>query len=302
MGLVVLALVVATTFWFFNALSKDYDAEVEYPLEFDFQRDSLVIVDPLPKFIQLEVAGGGWDLLRRTTRVGAKPIVIKLDNPTEVKLLPKNNLQRIIADQLKDITVKYILTDSLFINIESKISKRIIIEIDSAFIDLEKNHRITSAIDLSTDTIKVTGPTSLIRELKSPYYITVQEKGIDADFDEEITIPLRNTKVMKASPGKVDVGFRVEEFKNITLRVPIESLNFEQLPEAFLMDSLVNVSFYVAESKEDEVSIDDFNITADFSLMNKQDSTIALQIVSTPEEASDITFEREKVKVRYVNE
>lgn len=296
---VVLALLVATIFWFFNALSKNYEAQVQYPLEFQFERDSLIILDPLPEFIKLEVSGGGWDLLRRTTKIGAKPIIIQLDNPTEVKLLPKNNVQRIVADQLKEITVKYILTDSLFINIEPKETRLLKVIIDSAFINLEKNYRITSAISQSTDTISVTGPTSLIRQLKSPYFVRVNEELLDGNFDDNVSIPFPNKKVMKSTPDKIQVRFSVEEFISKTIEIPIEKLNFEDSRELILTDSTVEVSFKVARSKESAVNVSDFSITADFSAINRSDSTIQLVPVVLSEFATDIEFSKETTKVQY---
>ncbi|MEL7221271.1 MAG: hypothetical protein AAGJ93_08130 [Bacteroidota bacterium] len=299
---VVLSLAVATTFWFFNALSKDYEAEVEYPLEFEFAPDSVVVVDPLPEYIRLEVSGGGWDLLRRTTRIGATPVVIKLDNPTEVKLLPKNNLQRIISEQMKDVTVQYILTDSLFINIEPEISRFVIVKVDSAAIDLEDNHRITSPIDLPVDTILITGPESLVNRLRSPYLIQIGEKEIDNDFEEALKIPLPNKSIMQASPPEAYVSFKVEEFKEMSLSVPIEQLNFDSLSRAVLLDSTVTVKFMVAASKEDDASADDFTITADLLSLNTQDSTINLISVLQPDYADNIILEKEKVKVSYKDE
>ncbi|MGB3466305.1 MAG: hypothetical protein WBA74_13590 [Cyclobacteriaceae bacterium] len=299
---VVLALFVATTFWFFNALSKNYDAQVEYPLEFKFQRDSLIIVEPLPRFIQLEVAGGGWDLLRRTTTIGAKPIIIELDNPTEVKLLPKNNLQRIIADQLSDITVKYILTDSLFIDIETLQSVKMKVIIDSAFVDLEENYRITSSIIQNVDSVTFSGPVSLIRQLKSPYFVQIEEEGLDSDFEERVPIRFVNSKLIKAMPEAIEVSFSVEEFKQKTLAVPLEKINFDNAPEAILRDSVITVSFMIAESKEDDISAEEFSMIADYSLINKLDSTIAIQPFRLPEIVTDVEFIPEKVKVDYVSE
>ena len=299
---VVLSLAVATTFWFFNALSKNYDAVVDYPIRFDFAADSVVVVDPLPEYIKLEVAGGGWDLLRRTTKIGATPVVIKLDNPTEVKLLPKNNLQRIISEQMKDVTVQFILTDSLFINIQPEISRMVVVKIDSATIDLEEGHRITSPIQLPEDSILITGPENLVSQLRSPYLIQVEEKEIDSDFEEAIEIPLPNKDIMQASPPEAYVSFRVEEFKEVSINVTIEQLNFDTLSQAGLIDNTVLVRFMVASSEEDNVSPDDFIITADWSSLNEQDSTINLISVLQPEYADNILFEKEKVKVVYQNE
>ena len=294
---VLLSLTVATTFWFFNALSKNYEAEVVYPLQFEFSQDSVVVVDPLPEYIRLEVSGGGWDLLRRTTKIGAKPVIIQLDNPTEVKLLPKNNLQRIISEQMKEVTVQFILTDSLFINIEPKVSRKVVLKIDSASIQLEDDYRITSPIQLLTDTVEISGPESLVKQLRTPYLIEIEEKDLDSDFSESIKVPLPNASIMKAIPAEVEISFQVEEFKRVTYQIPIEKLNFDQNPNATLADSLVSVTFTVAESKEDLISVSDFNVTADLLLLNQSDSTVNLIPVLLPDDADNIVFETERSKV-----
>ncbi len=296
---VTLSLIVATIFWFFNALSKNYDAHVEYPLEFQFQKDSLVIVDPLPEYLQLEVAGGGWDLLRRTTWIGAEPIVIKLDNPTEVKLYPKNNLRRIVSEQLKDINVKYILTDSVFINIEPRVSRKVIVQIDSSSIKLRDNYRVTSKINLSQDTIEITGPVSYIKQLKSPITLPLTSSEISRDFDDEIEIPLNNEDIMTSVPSIISVDFSVEEFKNITLAIPLEKQNFDSLQNIYLLDSTVNVSYWIAQSKVDQVSANDFSILADKSLIEEKDSTLSLLLLYAPEDALEVMLEKTKVKVSY---
>jgi len=299
---VALSLLVATIFWFFNALSKDYDARVEYPLEFHFQKDSLVVVDPLPEYIQLEVAGGGWELLRRTTWIGANPIIIKLDNPTEVKLYPKNNLRRIVSEQLKDITVKYILTDSVFINIEPRVSRSIIVKLDSISIGLEESHRLTSPITLSEDTVKITGPVSLIKKLVSPYYLKLGENEISRDYDEEIRIPLENERIMSSNPKSLDVTFKVEEYQEINLAIPLETINFDSLENIVLTDTSVQIKFWVAESKAKEIKASDFSFIVDRSLMNERDSTIEILTFYIPEDALDLTFEKEKVSIKTINE
>ena len=139
----------------------------------------------------------------------------------------------------------------------------------------------------------MTGPTSLIRQLKSPYFLKIDEEEIDSDFDEDVSIPFSRKKIMIGNPGKISVKFTVEEFIQKTLDLPIEKLNFEDKNKFVLTDSTVQVTFMVANSKEKDVTESSFNITADLSTLDNSDSTITLVPVQLSEFASDIEFAKE---------
>ena len=86
---ILLSVLAATTFWFFNALNKNYSTRLNYPLGFSFTRDSVVVVNPLPDKVVVDVSGGGWNLMRKTFLFSATPILLQLDNPTEIKFFTK---------------------------------------------------------------------------------------------------------------------------------------------------------------------------------------------------------------------
>ena len=114
---VVLSLVGATTFWFFNALNKSYDTNINYPIEFVFDKDSVVVMKPLPENIRMNVSSGGWNLLRKTYWFNLPPIEIELTNPTSVQYMDRGLLFPIVVNQMTELRVNYIVSDSLFIDI-----------------------------------------------------------------------------------------------------------------------------------------------------------------------------------------
>ncbi len=105
---VLLSIIGATTFWFFNALNKDYDARISYPIEFQFDRDSVVIMQPLPTTLSIDVSSGGWNLLRKTFWFNVTPIQIVLENPTEIGFYTRNSLMPIVSDQLDELKINYL--------------------------------------------------------------------------------------------------------------------------------------------------------------------------------------------------
>ncbi len=296
---VVLAILVATTFWFFNALSKNYDKIINYPLAFEFNRDSLVIVDPLPTEIKIDVSSGGWNLLKNTFWFNATPVLITLDNPTDVKFMTKNSLMPIISNQLKELEINFLLTDTLFINIEPESHKKVQLILDSTFIDLRENYKITSPVVISPDSALIIGPTSLIENVRSPYFIKLNETDIDDDFRESIEIPLERKKIMKSIPGSINVTFDVEEFELINHPVVIETLNFPGDGKIYLADSMANVSFWINERLVKDINYSDFHITADLAMINEGDSTVPLMLMYFPEDAAEIEVKPSQMKLIY---
>jgi len=81
---VVLCIVAATTFWVLNALNKDnYSTIVDYPIQWKFDEENYVAVKALPKNIQIQITGNGWDLLRKYFNISSTPYSIQLDSPAE---------------------------------------------------------------------------------------------------------------------------------------------------------------------------------------------------------------------------
>ncbi len=294
---VILAVLVATTFWFFNALSKDYDKIINYPLTFDFNRDSVVIVDPLPTEVKIDVSSGGWNLLRNTFWFNAKPVTIELNNPTDIKFLTKASLMPIISNQLKELEINFLLTDTLHIHIEPEERKVVQLVVDSMFVDVREDYRITSNIRMEPDTAVIIGPSSLIREVRSPYLIRLPDENIDDEYNEFVRVPLERRKIMQAKPERINIAFEVKEFSNITYDVAIEPMNFPVDSSKYLEVDKAKVTFWIEEDLSDQIKFSDFNITADLSMLDKNDSTVPLMLMFFPVDATDIQILPEFVKV-----
>lgn len=296
---VILSLVAATTFWFFNALNKNYDARINYPLEFEFDRDSVVIVDELPDEVLIDVSSGGWNLLRKTFWFSALPVIITLDNPADVKFLTRSSLIPIISDQITDLELNFLLTDTLFINVEHKAQKKIRLEVDSLRIPLAENHRLVSAIQIFPDTITVEGPTSMINALPGVLRIDIPRRNINSNFDRNVDIELPDTRLMSALPDEVRVQFTVEEFTNVTLPVKLDRYNFPEDSSAYLTDSIIYINYWVRADELNTVKPQDFVISADYTMMIKKDSTLLPILLESPANAYDMEYFPDTLRISH---
>lgn len=296
---VILSLAGATTFWFFNALNKDYSARINYPIEFLFERDSVVVMQPLPTTITVDVASGGWNLIRRTFLFNITPIHIDLDNPTEISYYTSSSLFPLVTEQLRGLTVKHLVTDTVFINIEQKKRRRVILRVDSLTVPLAPNHRITSPIVLSQDTVELIGPKSFIDSIRSTYLFPLMAKRVNDPFNSVVEVGVPNPELISVVPKTVVVSFQVERFEEVRVKVPVEAINFPRDSSVWMQQDFVEVVFMVPRAKRKDYSPTDFAVTVDLSMRNKADSTVIAMLMFYPEEVADIYVVPENVKLKY---
>lgn len=295
---ILLSVVAATTFWFFNALNKNYSTRLNYPLDFSFSRDSVVVASPLPNRVLVDVSGGGWNLMRKTFLLSAGSILIQLDNPTEIKFLTRATLLPMLTEQLSGLTLDFVVTDTLFIDIQPKITKQVRIKVDSASVPLENGFRLVSPITISPDTVSIEGPKSMIDTLSDTYVMTFNENGIDYDYDDEIDIDYL-TDLIASDPNEVTVTFDVDEFAQSLVSIPIEAANFPEDSSIYLADSTIDISYTSLERDLDKVRVSDFSVIADLTMLNERDSIILPILVAFPTYVMELELQPDSLKVVY---
>ena len=296
---VLLSLGGATTFWFFNALNKDYNAVINYPIEFQFAKDSVVILDPLPNTVTIDVSSGGWNLIRKTLFFNVTPIQIELENPTEISYYTRSALFPLVIDQLEELQVNYLVTDTLYINIDKKWSRKFLAKVDSLAIPLQEGYRLTSAIRISPDTIELTGARSFLDTLGRYYYLSFNTKEIDDPFDKSMEVNGPERAQLVSNPKELDVAFEVERFERMKVSVDVEPINFPNDSSLYLSRSKVDVMFTIPESKRKKIDASDFAITADRAMFKKRDSTVLAMLMYYPDGATEVQLEPEYIKVHY---
>jgi hypothetical protein len=294
---VTLSILGATTFWFFNAMNKSYETRVDYPLTFVFDKDSVVVMKPLATTINVNLTSGGWNLMRRTMRVYAKPIQIHLDNPTVIKYYTRASLIPLMSDQLGHDGLKlgYVFTDTLFVDIEAKVTKKLPFLIDSLAIPLARGYRLVGPIEQGNDSVTVSGPESIMKRVTKQIRARFRDTEIDGNFNDELGYELE--KKMNVSPKETTVKFKVSRFLAKEISIPLEQLNFPEDSSSFISQTEVLLYYTIKEDDEDDVNASDFSVVADFSLFQASDSTVTPLLMYAHEKALSIVLAKDKLKI-----
>jgi hypothetical protein len=206
----------------------------------------------------------------------------------------------LFANQLTDLNINYIATDTLFFDIETYSERKLFITLDSGSVDLAENFRITSDILVEPDSAVFRGPLSLVNQLPEVFLVSLSENKINREYNEELSLDLFSPSLIKKFPEVIHVQFDVEEYIDQDAQLNIELVNFPYDSSVYIQNSLVDAAFKIRKSFRNRMKKEDFLVIADMNNMHS-DSTITIEVMDLPRYVSDISFTQNRVKVIYAN-
>jgi hypothetical protein len=209
----VLCLLVAALFWFLNALNKgSYAVNVAYPVRFVYNDSLYVPTSVLPRTVQVNVSGTGWQLLRQSwLPLRAEPVEYVVRNPLRATVINTSALMTALADQVKSLKINYVLADTLEVNFDRRSSKIVRLVADSTHIDLAPRMVVTSRINLTPATITLEGPARVLRVFSDTLLVKIPGKQLMSNYDEELIISTFRHPQVRASTNRVMVSFEIAE-------------------------------------------------------------------------------------------
>ena len=200
--------------WLFNELNNRSNATIFYPINFEYDEpENFIEVEPNPNLVEVSINGTGWNLLRNLLKINIKKAEYKLNNPSQTKYILSSSLIPNISESLENISLNYVVTDSIFFNIELIKTKSLILKFDSLGIELRDNFKVVSDVKISDEIIIIKGPESLINTLPDEYLLKLKENNIGRNFNSDISIESFGN-FSEVSPKRVNVNFLVSEFIN----------------------------------------------------------------------------------------
>lgn len=290
----VLSIVAATTFWFFNALNKDYAATINYPVVFDYDREQFIATAELPDQVQINVSGIGWTIFRSGYLFDAQPIFIPVENPERDSKILGASLFEDLSEGLSNLELNYVLDDTIRLNVESIVEKKVMLYLDSTSIQLEKDHYLVSPITLEFDSVRLEGPRSYVDQIGDTLMLSLGDRAIDENFAQDVNIPTRD--LVTADSTSVGVFFLVEPYVNVQQPIPLTLQNFPD-ERVSLADTTLMVSYYIRESEAENPPTEEFIIVVDYNRMVPYDSTIQPLIMRYPSNIRRLTINSRRAKV-----
>jgi hypothetical protein len=291
----------AALFWFLNAMGKVYHHQLSIPIEYQYNGQKYIAISSLPKSIQVEVEGRGWDLLRQMYSWDSKVFYFKIERPFETQFLLPSGWKKKISELLPAVKVQAVVSDSIFCRFDTRSKKLVGLYVDLQDIRLRPGYQISSPIRISPKFIEFEGATSLVDRLPAMLPVKVDARNISESFDQNVAIDFSaeypKNELLRYNQDAINVQFYVRPSLEEEIEVPIQVVNAEKHPELFLKERKVTVTFLISEQEKAKLSTEDFLVQADLDGFNPADSTIEVKLVKSPKLVSDAQLGIVKTRV-----
>jgi hypothetical protein len=288
-----LCLFAATVFWFFNALNKSYSANISFPLAFDYNQEGYIPVTKLPEHIRMNVSGIGWDLFRKSSGLKVPPLVIPLDRPSDVKKIVGSTLPALFSNQLSGVQINFVLMDTVFVDIDERVRKRVRIKIDSINKYIHPDYGIVNEVTIEPDTVWVEGPKRAISALKSELIISLPKRNIDNNFNEEIAF--QSNKLIKREPPTIEVSFDVEKLIEVSDRIQLVVMNAPKRLKSSIDVTEISCTYRLPVSLVNTLSGDSLHAVIDLNKYSPGKQTISPHVIGLPKYAHLIKVDSVRV-------
>lgn len=221
---VALCFFTALIFWVFTSLNKNHTANINFPLQFEFDSDRYVAVS-MPKHVGMNVTGNGWDLLRKSLGLRLPVLSVPLDKPTEVKKIPGSILLPVVAGQLGSLKINYVVGDTINLQIDLKDSHRFKLVADLSGVSFKKGFGRISQVVILPDSVEIEGPKSILHNFPDSIVLPLSKSKVSEHFREELEVVLQNSEMIKRNPPVVEIQFEVGEVEEIIWKLKLYYLN-----------------------------------------------------------------------------
>ncbi len=277
-----LCIFAATVFWFFNALNKTYTTNIRFPLVFHYDESRFVPVTALPHDIRINVTGNGWTLFRRSVGLKVPPLEIPLERPLDTKKIVGNALPAYFTNQLSGLEINYILTDTIYVDLEPKAERWVTLVLDTVRLSIKNGFGLASNISILPDSIRIEGPRPLINQISNPLPIALPFRDIDEHFMEDVEVKMPNSDVIKRDPPTVAVMFNVQKFVTVrdSIRLLIRNLPRDMRP--MIGRKMIPITIRLPQNIAEQFSIDSARAVLDVRNLKKGSYKVMPQVEDLP--------------------
>ncbi|WP_461490332.1 YbbR-like domain-containing protein [Pontibacter sp. HJ8] len=286
----------ASTFWLLNALNKSYSTQTTYPIRFVYNDQRLVPIKALPEEVLVNVTGKGWKLLRKSLKVEVQPAEIY------IRTLPRNNyllgsaLRPSLVNAMDGLQLNFVVTDTLFFNFNAQVTKRIPLQLDPKQKLTDDRHALLRPVSITPDTIIFRGPSSMVDSLPDPFLLRLPIANLTEPTKLSVPIAYDNSSLIKANISEATVAVKVRPLQQREMLVSPELVNVPLKAEVTLRPQVVLIRYQTLEDSGAIINPNAFRTVIDFSKYNRQDSTVAPELVQKPAGARNISLWPERMK------
>lgn len=282
---IILSIVFSIVLWVFVSFSDDYTTTINVPIEFTNLEKDYTIQSQSSSEATFVLQGDGWALSQVT--MGPEN---KLEVSTEQKTGEQNVLLRDVFSQnpwlSSNIQVVRVNPSQIEYSIE-RINYKTVPIIPNISIEANEGYGLVSEIILEPDSVKVSGPKSIIRKMNAVITKSIVFEGLDEMVNQSVELEPINHIVY--GNDKCNIEFDIQKIVDKTFKdVPVEVLDVPSSSELSLYPSKINVTLKGGIKMLGVLNDDEIRAYVKFQQAYKDTLGIVKPIIETPNKYIEI--------------
>ena len=290
---------IAVVIWYFNALNKDYTADLNFKVTYTELPEDKVLVSSPPSRLALTVNAQGFTLLKYRMGLTFYPIALEANyrtlrrnGPAGKYYMTTESVFDKIAGQLgPNVSLRQAVPDTLYFLFSETVKKDIPVK-TLLNLQFEKGFLPKGNMEINPKSVTVAGPQAIIDTMKYVYTRRKNYKRLNETLSTRLN--LQQVDMLRYSVSEVNITQVIERHTEATVTVPVEPIN---LPLGLTMKTFpgtVTVSCMVPVSDFEKLQPYMFRVVADYAGAENQNK-LRITLARSPDYVSDIRFHPKNV-------
>lgn len=259
-------LAIATALWLLNAFTKNYNTLVQIPIKYKNLPADKVLLSELPTEIQLEVEGYGFDLLTfnnqitDTITVNCAGMQFKNNSNKLLGVVTIKPFYELITNSLpNNIAVKNFITDSIFIDAELRISKRVPIKPNVTW-SAEKQFRLEDSIRTEPSFVVLEGPKSTIDSIQYIETKPLELLDLHSATTVEVDLDIPSNSHITSNVTHIKEVIPIEQFTEASIVLDLNKIYPDFQDSLQFIQRFIEVKFLVSLKQFNRIEPSNFSV------------------------------------------
>lgn len=297
-------LLLSFIFWYINALSKNINGTVNFPVRYTNFPENLALVNELPDKLKLEVQGPGYSILKARISGNKTPLIIDVKNSgLEVSgeesdlefFIYSYNLRESFIRQIRsDFEINSVIPDSINFVFDKVIIKKVPVKPDIKVNPL-RQFMISGDIITDPDSVEISGPKAVIDTID--YVLTKSHEYNQINEEISRNIDLESIRKVGISHKRVEITVPVEQFTEEVIDIPVRILNMPDTADVKLFPNMVSIHFNIALSDYNRIQEIPFEAVVDIKDLDvRKIDRLTVELVNLPTFIQNVRYNPKQVE------
>ncbi len=205
---VLLCFVMATAFWFLQAMSRSYNSSIAFPLKIETGKDYMFIGEP-QNTVLINISENGWRLFIKNLGYGVDELRVHAGKLSNLQSISGSELERLLTDQV-DFKVNFVVNHDIDVNLDEIGQKQVQVLLDSSI--MSPDNRIKGEYSIRPAILNVTGATSVTDRLDDTLFLRIKALSEGQNLNDfKININDELPDFVEAIPNELVVNVQLEK-------------------------------------------------------------------------------------------